>query len=153
MSGFHSKDIPGATDLRVWHLAASPDAPVVRVAGTLDGTAASDLETRLNSILHPTPSHLLFDLGSVDYVSSMGLSAVLKTVIRLKNAGANCWLYDPQHSVRRVFEIAKWDRLILDPASLSADSPFFGYVCDEEPARAARRKKSSAIPPRLYPEH
>ncbi len=151
MSGHSSRSIGGVTDLKVLHI-TQDGRPVLKIEGTLDATTAADLETRLKPFVDPAPEHLLFDLGFVDYLSSMGLSAVLKTAIRLKSAGSECWVYDPQLSVRRVLEIAKWDHLIADPAAIQAHFPFFSYISSEEPARAARRGKSTSNPPRLYGE-
>lgn len=151
MSDFKIHAIPGDTDLRVSKIMLDTGSCVAVLAGTLDGVTATDLDERLRTLLDPLPENFLLDLGDVDYLSSMGLSVVLKMAIKLKSAGSACLFYDPQLSVRRVLEISKWAHLILDPKSLTADSPFFGYVCDEEPARAARRNKSAASnPPRLF---
>lgn len=151
MSGHSPKSIGGVTDLKLLHI-TQDGRPILKIEGTLDATTAADLEVRLRPLIDPAPSQLLFDFGGVDYISSMGLSVVLKTAIKLKNAGAECWVYDPQLSVRRVLEIAKWDHLIADPATMKAAFPFFVYISDEEPARIVRRSKSASNPPRLYGE-
>ena len=152
MSHVQSRDIPGPTDLKVTQFVDASGTCVLRVVGTLDAASVTDFSARLQPALNPVPVNLLMDFGGVDYVSSLGLSAVLQTAIRLKNAGSACRLYDPQLSVRRVFEIAKWHHLILDPAAVEPNSPFFSYLCDEEPKRAPLRNKATANPPRLYPE-
>lgn len=147
------RTVPGATDLDLW--IASPDngAAVIGLGGTLDATTAADLETRLAGELSAL-RRVLLDLGRVDYLSSMGLSVILKTAIKLKNSGSECRIYDPQRSVRRVLEIAKWSHLILDPAQVRADDPFHPYLSVEEPIRSARRasEPGPAAPPRLYPD-
>lgn len=150
MSGLKPQDISGTTDLRVSRLAPAPGVLIARVEGALDTATAPDFETRLNTFLNPLPQNLLLDFGSVDYMSSMGLSVTLKAAIRLKNGGCGFWLYDPQLSVRRVLEISKWSHIILDPSAVAPDSPFFGYICEEEPVRASRRNKFTSTPPRLY---
>jgi anti-anti-sigma factor len=146
------RSVPGVTDLDLWISSAGAGA-VVELSGSLDATTAADLESRLMAELH-APRQVLLDLGQVIYLSSMGLSVILKTAIKLKNSGSECRIYDPQRSVRRVLEIAKWSHLIIDPARVAADDPFHGYISSEEPARSARRASGSgaAAPPRLYPD-
>lgn len=153
MNTFKTVEISGNTDLRVTRVLLGPDSIVGRFWGALDGVTAADLDRRLETLLAPMPKHILLDLGGVNYLSSMGLSVLLKTAIRAKASGSLCQFYDPQLSVRRVLEISKWDHLILSPESIASDSPFFGYVYDEEPVRTARRAKGApSNPPRLYPD-
>ena len=151
MKRIEPREIPGPTEIRVRWRAESRDAMVVRTSGSLDSMTAGDFAERLTAILRPAPRHLLFDLGEVDYLSSMGLSVILKTAIRLKDGGSTCRIYDPRPSVRRVLEIARWDMAILDPAAAGAGSPFFGYLCEEEPLRQSKRLRApSPAPPRLF---
>ena len=149
MNASKSKNIAGPTDLRLTGFSFEEGRLVARIEGTLDASTASDLDERFKSLLQTTPAGFLVDLGGVDYLSSMGLSILFKTVIRLKNNSVPCWFYDPQLSVRRVLQISKWDHLIIDAAAIKANHPFFGYVCEQEPLRASRRSQSSAPPPRL----
>jgi len=147
------RSVPGVTDLDLWIVSAGADAAIIGLGGTLDATTAADLETRLTGELR-VPRQVLLDLGRVDYLSSMGLSVILKTAIKLKSSGCECRIYDPQRSVRRVLEIAKWSHLVLDPAQVSVTDPFHTYISAEEPSRAARRGSEPGIaaPPRLYPD-
>lgn len=127
------------------------DAPVLRISGTLDATTAADLDRHLSPVLRHPVRHLLLDLGQVDYLSSMGLSVLLKTAVKLKAAGADCRVYDPQRSVRRVLEISKWEQLIVDPGTMAPDDPHGPYVRAEEPLRAGQRARAERpSPPRLY---
>jgi anti-sigma B factor antagonist len=150
MERFQFREIPGPTDLRVSWLGVDRNTVVVRIQGPLDSNTAQDFEIRLKSLFEPMPEHLLMDLGRVDYLSSMGLTAILKYAIQLKKAGFELAVYDPPLSVRRVLEISKWDQIILDSKKVASDSAFFGYVCDEEPARQVRRNQASSVPPRLF---
>ncbi len=147
------RSVPGVTELDLWVVSAGAGAAVIGLGGTLDATTADDLESRLAGELI-APRKVLLDLGRVDYLSSMGLSVILKTAIKLKSSGFECRIYDPQRSVRRVLEIAKWGHLILDPAQIPLDDPFLMYVNAEEPVRAVRRVSgpAAAAPPRLYPD-
>jgi anti-anti-sigma factor len=138
-------------DLKIITILDNPESPVLRLSGTLDATTADELGNQLALVIRTIPKHLLFDLGQVDYISSMGLSVLLKTAVKLKAAGSECHIYDPQRSVRRVLEISKWDHLILDPSKLSADDPCGSYVLAEEPTRAERRGRTDRpLPPRLF---
>lgn len=138
-------------ELKIVTILDTPDAPVLRLTGTLDATTAEELDRQLAAIFRSVPKHLLFDLGNVNYLSSMGLSVLLKTAIKLKNAGSECNFYDPQRSVRRVLEISKWDQLILDPTKLNPSDPHAAYVLAEEPIRAERRARTNRpSPPRLF---
>lgn len=150
MGAFHSRSLRGSTDLAVDRIVLCETGVALKIEGTLDSAAARDLEERFAQALEPIPAHLMLDLGYVDYLSSMGLSAILKTAIKLQRHGSDCRIYDPQRSVRRVLEIAKWDHLVIEASSLPSDSPFAGYVTAHEPSRSERRARSSDPPPRLF---
>ena len=78
--------------------------------GRLDTAAAPELETRLLSLV--ADRGVLVDMAQVRFVSSAGLRVLLKTAKAAKAAGRAFAVCGLQPSVREVFEISGFDRIM-----------------------------------------
>lgn len=87
------------------HLIQHEEEPAVLiVAGELDTHTAPELEERLESVAAGTD--LVLDLAATSFVSSAGLTTILKTQRRLKASGGSLIIRSPSHAVTRLIELS-----------------------------------------------
>ena len=89
------------------------DGPaVIKITGSIDAANAVELDQLINHLINIDTDHLvLFDCGSLEYVSSSGLRVfmlLLKKVRPRQGAVAFCGLNE---QVQSIFEIAGLDAL------------------------------------------
>lgn len=87
-------------------------ARIVRVAGRIDSTTSPALEQELLPLLQPGDARVVLDLSGVQYVSSAGLRLVLMAAKRAKAAGGALAACGLPPSVRDVFTISGFDRIV-----------------------------------------
>jgi anti-sigma B factor antagonist len=85
---------------------------VVTVEGEVDALTASDLDAALSDLLHQGYIRLALDFSKVRFISSAGLGTVLRVQQEASKLGGQIRLFELRDNVRRVFEIAGFDRII-----------------------------------------
>ena len=80
---------------------------VISPVGSIDSDTYSILEDRADLILESSPSEIVFDMKSVDYMSSAGIRVILKVGKVLKKNEGKIILVHLQPQVRKVFDIIK----------------------------------------------
>lgn len=108
--------------------------------GSIDSFSSEEFYKQAEKNLKKDTKAILLDLGHVKYISSMGLGVIIALMKKSKELNAYFAVYDPQISVKRVFEISKLDFLEVKASSLSETNPFSDYIHKEEPKREALRK-------------
>lgn len=89
---------------------ASHGCTVAQFNGRLDATAVPAADAALQAMVVTGP--VVADLEQVGYVSSAGLRVLLKAAKTAQTAGHRFAVCGLQPSVREVFEISGFDRLI-----------------------------------------
>ena len=74
----------------------------VALIGRIDASQAERAEAALSQIMTSTT----IDLARLDYVSSVGLSVLVKTQVRLQKSGHSLRLVNAQQRVHAVFHFA-----------------------------------------------
>jgi anti-anti-sigma factor len=82
-----------------------PGVYFLHLAGSLDTNTFMSLEKRAEEILAMTPRAIVLDMKELDYISSMGVRAVLKTRKAMQEIGGKLALVNVQPGVKKVFEI------------------------------------------------
>jgi len=81
--------------------------PVLVAAGRVSHATAAALAATLNTaVANVTTTGLVLDFQDVDYISSAGLRAIDRALVRLTSAGAGCVLVAPPEPVRIAFDLA-----------------------------------------------
>jgi anti-anti-sigma factor len=80
---------------------------VISPVGSIDSDTFSILEDRVDLILDSSPSEIVFDMRSVDYISSAGIRVILKAKKALKKNEGKVILVHLQPQVKKVFDIIK----------------------------------------------
>ena len=80
---------------------------VISPVGSIDSDTYRFLEDRADLILESSPSEIVFDMTSVDYISSAGIRVILKVGKALKKNEGKIILVHLQPQVKKVFDIIK----------------------------------------------
>ena len=79
---------------------------LVTVAGRVDSSNASELDTALQSLLDNNRNNIVLDLSQVTYMSSAGLRAVVSALRESKKNGGDLRLSSPSERVLEVLELS-----------------------------------------------
>lgn len=88
------------------------DIMVISLKGRLDTDAASETQTRLLELLDDGRDKILIDLMTMDYISSVGLRVLLVIAKKLSQKGSALRVCHLNDTVRNVFEISGFEKLI-----------------------------------------
>ncbi len=78
----------------------------ISLAGRLDSVTYSQLEQMLDALMQTPVKAIALDMSRLDYISSMGLRVVFKTMKALKTGNGILLVTNMQPQVKKVFEIA-----------------------------------------------
>ena len=88
--------------------------------GRLDGTAATEAEQTVKSILDGETNRLLFDFANLEYLSSAGLRVVLGAAKEIKRKEGKFVLCALNAYVKEVFEVSGFGAIIPITDSVEA---------------------------------
>ena len=80
--------------------------------GRVDGTNVSVLQTAVRERLDAGQTKIVFDLASLNYVSSAGLRVFLMAARDLQAQGGKAAFCNLSDQIRQVFEITGFDRIL-----------------------------------------
>ncbi len=86
---------------------------VIAPAGRLDSTTTDALEQALTAAHGGGERHVVIDFGGVDYISSLGLRALLVAARRMRERRGTLVLCVLGDAVRQVFELAGFLSLFI----------------------------------------
>lgn len=84
---------------------------IVEPVGRLDSSTSRLLDRSLVSAIQRGDTRILLDMGKVEYIGSMGLSALLAAAKRIKAAEGELSLCGLNERVKLVFEMSGFLRL------------------------------------------
>ncbi len=87
-------------------------AVVIKTAGRVDGSNASQLQGALENILDGNDSGMVLDLGDLSYISSAGLRVILLVAKRLQGKSAKFGVCSLPGPISEVFQISGFDKII-----------------------------------------
>ena len=135
-----SKEDLSLSKLNIRQKKLSGSAQIFLPEGSIDSASAEDLRQKLTEVFEKDACHILIDMGSVKYLSSMGLGAIISLMHKAKELGTSFALYDTQVPVKRVLQISRLDFLELNPENLKSSDTFGEYILSEEPQRKKLRE-------------
>jgi anti-sigma B factor antagonist len=102
-------------DPRTEVLVAEDGGAIVCFRGSIDVTSGPTLRAKLLEVIETTapPGRVCLDLSAVDFVDSVGLSALVATHEAAKAAGSCFELANVSASCRRVLEITRLDEVLV----------------------------------------
>lgn len=84
---------------------------IVQPAGRLDSSTSKLLDRSLTSAIQRGDTHIILDMSKLEYIGSMGLSALLAAAKRIKAAQGELSLCSLNERVKLVFEMSGFLRL------------------------------------------
>jgi anti-anti-sigma factor len=82
-----------------------PGATVVRIGGTLESDTVAAAREAVEPVLRAAPRVVVFDLGELTFLSSVGISLLLEARRTLSRAGSSVFLTNLQPQIAKVMEI------------------------------------------------
>ena len=98
-----------ATDLKV-ALDRSDSQTVLRIAGEIDVSNSDELDGYFDAATATAPTEIILDLSAVTFISSSGLSALVRNRQRV-DPSINIVIVCPSSHMRRLFQISAIDDL------------------------------------------
>lgn len=117
------------------------NAFVLSPEGSLDSYSYETLDHAVMELLHKKTKHILVDMAKVDYISSLGLSCIIRLIKTAKEWNAHLAIYDSQQQVQRVLQLSKLEFLEINPDNLDPAHPFFDYIQAAQAERADKQKE------------
>ncbi len=85
---------------------------VLSAEGRVDGTNASNFQEAIQTAIQDTDQTVVFDFEKLSYISSAGLRAILVVAKTLQQKGVSFAACSMTESVREVFVISGFDKII-----------------------------------------
>ena len=85
---------------------------IARAEGRVDGTNARDFEDALQATISENDHVLILDFEALSYISSAGLRVILLVAKTLQSRGGKCMVCSLSDSIKEVFEISGFDKII-----------------------------------------
>jgi anti-anti-sigma factor len=98
---------------------AKPNGFVVAISGRAGGPECEALEEQFNKLVGLKPSLIVLDMNGLEYISSMGLSALIRLHRNMKETGGKVRMAAVPPVVLTLLQAAKLDNLI--PIFMSTD--------------------------------
>ena len=129
-------------------LDADRPVPTLRLTGRFDGDGATAFDTFVER-LDPAAEHWILDFTGVQYLSSMGLRALVKAEKRLRARHGALVLASVSRHVRHVLVMARLDTVLRIAPSVDAALRLVpsGSVAPERAARSLRDGRACAVWP------
>ena len=94
-------------------------AVIARAGGRIDSSNSREFHSGLEAVVADDASAVVLDFEDVDYISSAGLRVILLLAKRLKGSGTEFALCSMNESIREVFTISGFDKIIPIHGSVS----------------------------------
>jgi len=79
---------------------------LVALTGQLDGFSSSEVERHLLGLIEAGEKRLVLDLKGLEYISSVGLGALVLVNRRMKEAGGQVCFCNAREAVRQIFALS-----------------------------------------------
>lgn len=79
----------------------------VGLNGSIDSDTYQKLEGELNKIISEKTKAVIFDMGGVTYISSIGIKVVIETKKALEKNNASFAMINLQPQIKKVFDVTK----------------------------------------------
>ena len=77
----------------------------VAIQGSIDSENCPKLEAEMDSLLAQSPEVVIIDLEGVTYITSMGLSLMVKTEKNIKDKGKTLLVINIPPQIQKVFDV------------------------------------------------
>ena len=94
---------------------------IAKADGRIDSSNSREFHTELEAVVADSDAALVLDFGDVAYISSAGMRVILLTAKSLQKSGMKFALCSMNDSIREVFKISGFDKIIeIHPSQAEA---------------------------------
>ncbi len=93
------------------------DITIIAIAGNLDSNTSPVAQQAIEGVLAAGTKKLVVDFSALDYISSAGLRVLLGAAKKLQGSGGALRLFGLNETVREVFEISGFSKILVVRAS------------------------------------
>ncbi len=98
---------------------------IAKTDGRVDGANAREFQTALDAAIEDDDSAVVLDMERLSYISSAGLRVILLTAKTLQGQDRKFAICSLSDSIREVFEISGFDKIIsIHPSQVEAVAAF-----------------------------
>ena len=118
---------------------------VVELKGSIDTESSPDLQEELNEIIDDKTKAVVLDMNGVDYISSAGISAVIRTEKALKHKNSTFAMINLQPQIKKVFDAMKILPIVNMFDDMEEADQYIDHIIKEEICCCLllKRKKTS----------
>ena len=87
-------------------------AVIARANGRIDSSNSREFHSSLEAVIDEDDSAVVLDFEDVSYISSAGMRVILLTAKGLQSSGVKFVLCSMNESIREVFQISGFDKII-----------------------------------------
>ena len=91
--------------LKVTYTEKRPGVITISPIGSIDARTHTILEEKVDSVLSQRPNVIIFDMGYLDYINSMGVRVLLKTKKQIAKDNGKVIFIKLQPQIKKVFDI------------------------------------------------
>ena len=89
------------------------DITIIAFAGNIDSNTSPEAQQAIDTFLAAGGKKLVVDFSALDYISSAGLRVLLGAAKKLQGAGSGLRLFGLNETVREVFEISGFSKILV----------------------------------------
>lgn len=89
---------------------------VLALNGRLDASWADYVGNAIDAAIHHGEHHIDLDMSQVPYISSAGISLLLKYRRKLESVGGKLFVTNPNENVLSIFELMRLTKILLKPS-------------------------------------
>jgi anti-anti-sigma factor len=114
---------------------------VVTCQGEMDSLAVEELHQAVDPLLADSVSHLVFDLGTVEYISSSVLSFLMASQAKVQEKEGKVSLVGASDLVKQVFEMAALDGLFSFYGTMTEAGVVAPVVQEKDKGKGGRKER------------
>ncbi len=102
---------------------ATADGIEVRLTGVLDEGSAAEFFAQVTGFIETRPARLALEISGLDFISSAGLSALLRIHRSLAGHQGRLVVIDPTPAVAKIFRLTRFDQIVTIEQRRTAPRP------------------------------
>lgn len=122
-----------------------PQTTVITCQGEMDSLAVEELHQAVDPLLADSVSYLVFDLGTVEYISSSVLSFLMVSQAKAQEKSGKVSLVGASDLVKQVFEMAALDGLFTFYGTMAEAGVVAAVAQEDGKGKGGRKERKTTV--------